>query len=219
MERDSTATIEDALFGRMGITVDDMLGTVTDIADEAVKQAVERDIPVSESVARLKKLAWRLLEPQSIDAIETLLERLPHMADLAKQIDQVPGLVGAVVDIADERQRRLAESGIDLREQMASLAHLVAALSTLVSGEPARRLTRLLNDRETAERVADTVVRGAEAVAEATADRPARPSAISDQPGLFGLLRALRNPDVRRTVGLAMKVGESMGRSAGPSQD
>jgi hypothetical protein len=172
MHEPGPVTIEQALFERMGVSVEDALATATDVLDEKVRTAALHGQDVPAQIDRIAGLAAQLFQPAVLDALEQLVDRLPQLVALAGKLEEVPGVFAAIADTFDEYQLRSAGRGIDLESAMQTI--LETAL---------RAGTALGDDSEMPQRL-----------------------------GTFGLLKALRNPDVQRTLAYAVRFAARFGQ-------
>ena len=129
-------TIEQVLFERMGVSVEGAFATGADFVDETASKAASAGVDVEPRLSSLLSLLMQLTEPENMKALQTLIGRLPQLAELAKLTD---------------------------------------ALS---------------------------------AVQEKTAN-----SKEKQKLGMFGLLGALKNPDVQKAVAFAAQFGEEFGKT------
>lgn len=137
----------------------------------------------------LDALAERLLDPKTASALNTLLDHADLLAVLVSGLD---GLVSRGDTITDS----LASGAVELRAAQGAgsgeLGRLLVAL---------RQLTR--------PEVVDVVGAASRAVAAGSRQTAADRTRIS---GIRGLLRAIKDPDVSRTLGLAASVAKAFGR-------
>jgi len=156
----------------------------------------------------------------SVSAVpDVLLRRLEHaaesMASLTALMAQAQPAVAMVVDSADELVRQARDRGIDVDARLRHTLHLVERLTAPES----MRMLNMLLDRLpmleqallAADRLPGAVAIGVDSVdefmREAQATAPPRPL------GLFGMLRALRDQDVQRTVGVLLRGAALVGRT------
>ncbi len=154
---------------------------------------------------------------------DVLLRRLEHaaesMASLTALMAQAQPAVAIVVDSADELVRRASDRGINVDARLRATLHLVER----VTAPESMRMLNMLLDRlpmlEQAMLAADRLP-GAVAIGVDSLDELMREAKAAAPPaplGLFGMLRALRDPDVQRTVGVilrgAARVGRTLNRS------
>ena len=171
------------------------------------------------------------------DDVDSRLRRLEDI------LDQAPVLLASVTDTFDELSARLAETGapIDMRANglatladqltrpetstaiariasrlealegsIAALAELPAAIASVtdIVDEVAGKLS---NEGVALDKVGERV--GAAARGAAVVLGSAELDEGPDRVGLFGLLKALRDPDVQRALAMAMRVAKAVGKS------
>ncbi len=154
---------------------------------------------------------------------DDLLRRLEHatqsMVALTALVAQAQPAVAIIVDSADELVRRARDRGIDVDARLHATLHLVDRLTAPDS----MRVLHMLLDRlpmleqaiVAAGRLPGAVAIGVDSLDEFMHDVQATtpPAPL----GLFGMIRALRDPDVQRTIGVllrgAARVGRTLNRS------
>ena len=157
-----------------------MVSMVTDIADETYREAATRGIDIE---ARLKvglAMAEKLTSPEMMTKLDQLL----------MLSEQAPGMVSMMTDIVDDGYRQLAADGIDVEER------LRVGLAIMAKATDPQTMTRL-------DHMFDTLLAAEEGVLNQEAvemvGMAAHALVVSQQRplpkvGLFGLLRALRDP-------------------------
>jgi uncharacterized protein YjgD (DUF1641 family) len=193
-----------------------MVSMVADMADESVQKAAAQGVDVQERLENALQLAERLTHPQTLAGLEKVLV-------LA---DQLPGMASMFADMADEAYRKAAARGIHLEDRLQASFQL---LEKLTDPETIENLTPLLDmaermpgilamfvdmaDLAYAEfhkqgfdpRSLKVVQKAAQALSRAQAKEPA-------QLGPFGLLRALRDPEMKKTLGFVASFGKEFGK-------
>lgn len=135
---------------------------------------------------------------ERLDGIEGRLARLDDMAA------EAPKAIATAVDTFDETARRLAESGVDVDKLVTNTVAAATRLGALLeSKEFAALMDSGVLDPETLA----VVGRAGEAL-HAARQEPA------GEAGLFGVIGALGDRDVRRTVDFVLRVARRFG-SAG----
>lgn len=178
----------------------------------------EAGLGLNERVQGSLRVLERVTAPDNLQRLEILLDRVSAIMPLLESAKQVPGLVGAGVDVLDEWMERLAASGIDVDERGRILAQ---ALERLTSPEALDVLRTLLARVDVIRGFLDSGVLDAEPVAivgkagEGLArTAKANPASV----GPFALLRALRDPDIQRSLGFAIHFARIFGRSLADGQ-
>ena len=150
---------------------------------------------------------------------DELLRRLAHaaesMASLTALVAQAQPAVAIVVDSADELVRRARDRGIDVDARLRATLHLVERLT---APESMRMLNLLLDRLPALEQaiVAADRIPGAVAIGVDSLDEFMRDMQATTPPaplGVFGMLRALRDPDVQRTMGILLRGAAHVGRT------
>ena len=160
-------------------------GIMTDTVDGWMAQLRQSGIDVDERTKETLRLLAELTAPQSMEALHTLIGVLPTLGVLLRQ---APGAIAAMVDTGDELVLRLRESGIDIE-------HL---------GRRGAKAVKALIDSNVLEDAAIAVISNAAQSLEESACN-ARPAS------LFGLIRALGDPDVQRALGFFLAFAKSFG--------
>jgi uncharacterized protein YjgD (DUF1641 family) len=173
----------------------------------------DRGLDLNERVQGSLRILERVTAPDNLQRLDRLLDRVSALASLLESAGQVPGLIGAGVDLLDEWMERLAEAGIDVDERGRILAQ---ALERLTSPEALDVLRTLLARVDVIRGVLDSGVLDAEPVAiVGKAGEGLARTAKADPPsvGPFALLRALRDPDIQRSLGFVLHFARIFGRS------
>ena len=210
MNPSDTQTIEDALFQKMGVSVEDAIATGTDVVDEAVERAVDSGVQVDMRLAALGELIDKLTEPQTLAALGQLLESLPSLLKLAKLADEIPNVVSTATDVVDDYQQRCAGQGIDLEKALANGMQSVLYLGSQVDQEHLRRIGDLLASdvlNPHALNVVDNAAKSLNSAQEQVCGTG------KERVGMFGLLAALRDPEVQRSLAFAIQFGKCFGRN------
>ena len=191
-------------------------------------------------------LSDRLHEPETVAALVRLIDRADDIAraadTLTRVAERMPRALAMVTDVVDDACRTAAASGVDVDERMRLAAHLAERLT---APRTVAALTALLDRVDLVERavqMADRVpgfvamaVDGADEVLRQSTDSgvdvaagltrvitgvgSALAAASTEEPprvGLLGMLRALRQPDIRRAIGFLLRFAAHFGRSIAP---
>ena len=211
MEHNPSTTLEEALFEKMGVSVDDMIGLAADAVDNQASRAADAGIPVSASMDRLSGLVEKLLQPQTLKALETLVNRLPEIATLVERLDDLPGALAAVGDTVDEEQQRLAEQGIDTEQTVINSIRMALTVGNSLTDEQIKAFGSALSDPN----VRQSVIAGMGALSRSVGQHEPvdHRGSIPDRVGFLGMFRALRNPDVQRSMAIALRFAESFGKN------
>jgi uncharacterized protein YjgD (DUF1641 family) len=162
-----------------------MVGMMTDTVDGWMHELTRSGIDIDERTKETLRLLAELTAPQSMETLHTLVEMLPTLGALVRQ---APGAIAAMVDTSDELVMRLREAGIDIE-------HL---------GRRGLHAAKALIDSNVLEDAAVAVISNAAQSLEESACT-ARPTS------LFGLIRAMGDPDVQRALGFFLAFAKSFG--------
>lgn len=193
-----------------------MVSMMADMADETYQQAAARGVDVQERLGVALQLAEKLTAPQMVEQLNGLLS-------LA---DQAPGLTAMMADMVDEGYRQAAHRGIDLNERLSlslqaaerlTSPAMLNSLNQLISlSEQAPGLVAMTMDivdseySKLAQQVdiaALTQLGGA-----LTAAATEAANAPTQKMGLFGLMKALGDPDRQKALGFLMNLTKALGR-------
>ncbi len=180
----SVATLTDLVQQAPGVTA-----MVTDMADEAVRNAGAAGIVIEDRLRNALHLAELLSRPDVVSMLETVI----GMAG------QAPGLVAMVTDIADEGIRKAARQSVDLPGRLGNMLELGARIS-----EPAA--TKALSEVLSPEALNVVGSLGKALAASQAAAEPV---------GLLGALRKMKDPDVQRALGFLLGFAGRFGRELG----
>ncbi|MEZ6096863.1 MAG: DUF1641 domain-containing protein [Pirellulaceae bacterium] len=210
MNNSGSQTIEEALFGRMGISVDDAIATATDVVDEKVSSAVASGKNVDERIKGLGDLFERLTEPQTLSALNQLIDALPQLTQMVSLAKEMPNLVAMLGDMFDEYQKRYAADGIDVEKALTNGVEATLFLGSKVDMEHLRRIGDLLASDILNPHALHVVDNAAKSLNSAQKEICGEPNG---RVGLFGLLSAIRNPEIQRSLAFAVQFGKCFGKN------
>ncbi len=157
----------------------------------AIARTKQHDLaPATDPVlASLQRIEQRLAEVERVTSA------------LAPLVDAVPGGIGMLTDTVDTVAARLGERGVDLdaRLHCALRAVEVSTAPRAVNGLAALVESKMLEPSTLA-----VISRLAAALAD-----PGDTKSV----GVWGMMRALRDPDVQRAVGFMLAVAREFGRN------
>jgi hypothetical protein len=176
---------------------------VTDTVDGVVRSMQQRGIDVDDRGRALLAMVERLTQPSTLRALEALValgESAPHV-------------VATVTDTVDGFARRAQEQGLDLDERARLL---LACGERLTSPEALEALQLMLGRVDALHNVlrsglldassVTVVARAGKAIAEVASEPPS-------EMGMFALLRAMSDPNVQRSLSLAVRFAQRFGAS------
>lgn len=143
-------------------------------------------------LAALQRIERRL------DEVERVTRAL---APLAEVVGQAPGGVAMLTDTFDTLAARAAEAGVDLDDRLGSA---LQALAVSTSPRAVHGLQTLVESHLLEPETLAIVNKLGTALAHPDDPRPV---------GVWGALRALRDPDVQRALGFLLAVARAFGRN------
>ena len=185
-----------------------LAATAVDALDDAIARAHERGL---DPHARLQE-GLRLLERA------TTPETLARWREALDALESVPGLAAAAADVFDGLAARLAEDGVRLDERA---ENALRALDHLTHPDMIEVLEHALQTGSLRSLLVSTDVFAPPAVHVvgcAARSLIETQQAPIEEVGLFGLLSALRKPEVRRAAGFAIGFAERFGRRVGRNE-
>ena len=189
---------------------DQIPGTVAtgvDVLDDALTRAADRGVVVDERVRRGLLLLERLTEDETAAALERLLGRTDDIDRLAELAEQAPDLIATAVDLFDDEYARAAERGYDPEQALRRAFGALGRLGELFQSDEFQALLDSgVLDPEALKVVGSLGSALVETHAEAARDE-------TPKQGLFGLLGALRDPDVQRSIGFLTSVAKKFGQN------
>ncbi|MEZ4985432.1 MAG: DUF1641 domain-containing protein [Saprospiraceae bacterium] len=190
-----------------------------DMADEAYKKADAKGISIDERLKTALDLAERLTSP-------LMVEKLHNALTLA---EQMPGLAAMTADVVDEAYRRADAHGVNLDERVKVALDLAEKLTNPVMVD---RLNGMLTLQDQAPGLAAMTLdimdenmgraiqngldphglvnwagQAAMAMAKAQQEPPAKVG------GIFGLLKAINDPDRQKALGFLMNLLKQLGKT------
>jgi len=204
-------TIEHVLFERMGVSVEDAFATGADFVDEQVSKAAQSGVDIEPRLGSLFEILLKVTEPKTMTALNTLVDRLPQLAELTKLTDEVPNLLATVGDVLDDYQQRCAKEGIDMEKSLANGLHAALWLGSHVEKDDLARLGELLKSDILSHNSISVLGNAANSLS--SAQQNACASKTPERVGMLGLVGLLRNPDIQKSIAFAAKFGECFGRN------
>lgn len=190
--------------------VDGLLATATDVVDEKCTKISETGTPVDQRLGSLVTLLLKLTEPDTAAALGRLLDSLPQLAQAIQLVDQVPNLLAVAADVFDEFATDVKSNGVDLEKSITQGLHALLWLGCRVSEEELERLGFLLRSDVLDPHALEVVGHAASSLANCQRETCALEE--PDHVGLFGLLKAARDPQVQHTLNFVVRFARCFGR-------
>ncbi|MEQ9406441.1 MAG: DUF1641 domain-containing protein [Fuerstiella sp.] len=194
--------------------IDGLFATGMDIVDEQCENINASGTPVDKRLTSLITLLLKVTEPKTVDALGKLIDRLPQLEQASRLLEEVPGLVAIAVDVFDEFAKHMHAEGVDLEKSLTQGLHAALWLGCRVSNVELERLGYLLRSDVLDPHALEVVGNAASSLA--SCQRETCDLETADRVGLFGILAALRDPGVQKTLGFAIRFAKCFGsRNAG----
>lgn len=184
-----------------------------DAVDDTLRRMSERGVDVDERARLALRVLERLTEPTLLTHLDSLLSRADLLHQGLALAEQAPGLAAAAVDTFDGIMARVQASGVDVDER-ASL--LLQALERLTSPSALEALRAMLAHTDQLKALLDAGVFAPESVRAVAQMGHALSEAASKRdegPSPWGLFKASGEPEVRQTLGFALRFARAFGRN------
>ncbi len=204
---DHAETIERAI--RMASELPNLVAIATDFFDAVIQNASRDGIDIEQRATSLVKLIVQVTEPETMRAIESLVARLPKLAEGSVLLDELPNLAAIAVDVFDEWATQLKEDGIELEQSLRQGLHAALYLGGQVRREELDRIGFLLKSDVMSENSVATVGMAGSALSSChrgTCEHP-----VPKRVGLFGLLTAIRDPNTQRALSFGLQFAKCFG--------
>ncbi len=181
------------------------IAMAADAADEFVRRAADRGVDIDQRLHEAVHLLERLTDPRTTRSLGLLLDRLPQLEQLLALADQAPGFVAMGVDTMDELVRDLRTQGIDVERGVLNGASAALRFGSHIGPEQVDAIEGVLTSGMLDPNVVQLIGRMGSSL---NAAANAHPEPV----GMLGALGALRNPDVKRALGLLLTFAAEFGR-------
>ena len=180
-----------------------MLAMMTDMADDVYREAEASGVDLDERLRLTLQLAERLTAPRTVEVLSQLMERKDDLEQLVALGEQAPGFMAMMVDMFDDVYRQTEEAGYDLHKVIHEGPEAFIRINEFAASESFKKL---LDSGVLDPEAIDIVGKVGDALVDC--------SCQDDMPevGLFGLLRAIRDPDTRRALGFLTEFGRRFGQ-------
>ena len=178
-----------------------------DSIDELLTRAAERNVVLDERAREGLFLLEKMTEPDTAAALGAILDRAEHLEQLSAVAESAPDMIATVVDMLDAEYAQMAAHGYDpervLRQTIGALGRLGELFQ---SNEFEALLDSGVLDPEALQAVGSLGTALVESQKEAErGETPRR--------GLFGMIGALRDPDVQRAIGFVLSFAKTFGQA------
>ncbi|MCA9057659.1 MAG: DUF1641 domain-containing protein [Planctomycetaceae bacterium] len=193
--------------------IPNLLAIAVDFFDAVCRRASHDGIDVEQRATGLMQLLLKVTEPATLQAMQTLLARLPQLADNTALLEQLPGLLAIAMDAFDEWARDLKQDGIHLEDSLRNGLYAALYLGGKLHREELDRIGFLLKSDVLSENSVSIVSMAGTALSschQGTCEHP-----VPQRVGLLGMLRAMRDPNTQRALSFAMQFAKCFGGVVG----
>jgi len=178
-----------------------------DSVDDALTRAAERGVVIDERAREGLTLLEKMTEPETAAALGAVLDRAEHLERLSALAEEAPDAIATVVDMLDSEYARAAERGYDPEQILRQSFSALGRLGDLFQSDEFEALLESgVLDPEALQAVGSLGSALVESQKEARRGETPRK-------GFFGLLGALRDPDVQRAIGFVTSFAKKFGQN------
>lgn len=189
--------------------IDGLLATGVDVVDEQCKKVNESGTSIDERLGSLLGLLMKVTEPETVGAINKLVDRLPQLEQASRLLDEVPNLIAIAVDVFDEFARKMDADGIDLEKSLTQGLQAALWLGCRVSSVELERLGYLLRSDVMHPHALEVVGNAASSLANCQQDTCEM--VTPERVGMLGMLSALRDPNVQKSIAFGIRFAKCFG--------
>ncbi|EAQ77219.1 hypothetical protein DSM3645_04130 [Blastopirellula marina DSM 3645] len=186
-----------------------LVAIATDVVDSLARQAADQGIDIEQRATDLLTLLKKVTEPQNVQALITLVDHLPKLAQATSLADELPNLMAIVMDVFDEWSDDLKKQGIELEQSLRNGLHAALHLGGRIRREELDRIGYLLRSDVLSEHSVETVSLAGSALSSCRQGSCEHP--VPKRLGLLGLLNASRDPNTQRALAFAVQFGKCFG--------
>ena len=177
----------------------------TDTADEAVAGLLSSGVDLQQRAKDSLALLETMTEEKTLHALQAMLQQVSDLQPALAMLHEIPNLVAMTGDIVDESVEKLAKQGIHVEVMARQLARSAAKLAVLTEPE---NFDAFLESGIMDPPVVRFVGHIGRALAKGHVE-------AAPPVGMFGLLQAIRDPDVQRFTGFLVRFAKCIGHSLG----
>lgn len=195
-----------------------LISMTMDMADEGFKQSANNGVYIEERLGNALAIAEKLTAP-------AMVEKLNGLLGFA---DQAPGLISMTMDMVDEGFKRSADNGVYIEQR---LGNALAVAEKLTAPEMVEKLNGLLELADQAPGLISMAMdsfdeqmgkmsgsgidiqgmmeMGANASTALSKAETMPPTKVN---GIFSMMRALKDPDLQKSLSFLLNVGKAFGQ-------
>ncbi|MCC9609055.1 DUF1641 domain-containing protein [Blastopirellula sp. JC732] len=186
-----------------------LVAIAVDLFDSLARQAADQGIDLEQRATDILKLVKKLTEPQNMQALSSLVDHLPKLQQAAGAAEELPNLVAIAIDTFDEWAANLKNEGIELEQSLKNGLYAALYLGGKIRKEELDRLGYLLQSDVLSEASVETVSLAGSALSSCRQGSCEHP--VPPRIGLFGMLKAARDPNTQRALAFAVQFSKCFG--------
>lgn len=190
---------------------ENVFATATDVVDEQCEKINATGTSVDSRAASLLDVLLKLTEPETIESLKRLIDRLPQLEQATRLLDEAPNLIATLTDVFDEWAGEMKADGIDLEKSLRQGIRSALWFGQSIGQMELDRLGVLLRSDMLDEHAVECVAKAGTALArchegQCDVDSP-------KQVGPIGAFRALFNPNTQKALSFAIRFSQCFGSS------
>lgn len=184
-----------------------VVATSVDTLDDALTRAADRGVVLDERAREGLHLLEQLTEPETARALAAVMDRADQLEDLMQLVDRAPDAIATVVDMLDAEVAKAYARGHSPEETLRQTVGTLGRLGELFrTDEFEALLDSGVLDPEALNVVGSLGAALVDTQKEATRGK-------TPKRGVFGLLGALRDPDVQHAIGFLTQFAKKFGQN------
>ncbi len=172
-----------------------------DTMDETVAQLGKEGVDIQQRAMQGAALLKTMTEEKTLRTLDRLVKHIGDLEPAVEMLGQLPGMLAMAGDIFDETVQDLAKKGIDVEKVARNFAYGMQKTALLMGTEP---FEILMNSAI----LEPSTLRVVSLMGESMGKAQNNPQPV----GLFGLLGALGDPEVKRAVGFLIEMARHLGK-------
>jgi len=186
-----------------------LVAIAVDWFDALSRKASLQGIDLEQRSADLLHLLVQVTEPNTMQAMQRLISRLPKLEQGSALLDELPNLLAIAMDVFDEWAKDMKSEGIDLEQSVRQGLHAALYLGGQIRKEELDRIGFLLKSDVMSENSVATVGMAGSALSSChrgTCEHP-----VPKRVGLWGLLGSIRDPNTQRALAFGLQFAKCFG--------
>lgn len=190
-----------------------ILATAVDALDEQFRRGEQAGIDWTGRARELASLLELATRPAALATLREWLLLLPQLSGLSRLLAQAPDLIAILADTLDEQASGCEARGLHLNEALTQGLRAALWLGSRITETELERLGQLLRSDVIAPEALAVVSQAATSLVRCQQETCEQ--STPERIGTLGLLAALRDPQLQRTLAFAVRFGKCFGSRVG----